>query len=635
MLGIFAVQDLLYFFPKSYKYRGAVKSISDLQIEEMASVIATPISAETVFRGKISITKVRVRDETGDIDCIFHNQPYVKNNLPVGVPFIFSGKVIKQGISNPEYDKENQGQDSIVPLYKFSGQKIIRKIMKDLLKNATPVENLPLFLREQLKLPTAEESFRNIHFPENEAMLSLAQRYFATEELIVLQLALYALRGNIKKSSTVNIIDTDISPIIDNIRFTLTCSQKKVLDEIVEDMRSGQVMYRLLQGDVGSGKTVIAIIAAYISAKNGYQTAIMVPTGILAAQHYESFSQILEPLGISVQLLTGSVKGQKIVHEDIKNGTTQVVVATHAAISDNVVFCNLGLVITDEQHRFGVRQREALAGKGRNPHVIVMSATPIPRTLALILYGDLDISTIDQLPAGRTAISTYHVNTSYRERIWSFLEKEAMAGQQSYIVCPAIESDELTSVTEYMDRLTQYYSKKNSSVKVAFLHGKMKENEKEEIMQSFKNGSFAVLVATTVVEVGVNLQNATVMVIEDAHRFGLSQLHQLRGRVGRGSAKSYCILISDTTGEEALSRIRAMIDHSDGFHLSQMDLQLRGPGEFFGMAQHGILNFKMASLQRDMDIVKAIQGCVADIYRDIESYPNLKSMVDKVIVKES
>lgn len=634
LLGIFSVQHLLYFFPKSYKTRADMKPIEYLQPEEEASIIATPTGAETIYRGRTSITKVCVQDKTGSIDCVFYNQPYVKNNLILGVSYIFSGKVTKQGkrciLSSPQYEKESAAEDSILPLYKFSSQKVIRKIIKDVLQNTKISEIIPTFLREQLGLESASTAFCDIHFPKNEAALIAAKKYLATEELLVFQLALYSLRGNIKKSSPIKITHSDITPILSSINFSLTNAQNKVLKEIISDMKSGQTMYRLLQGDVGSGKTIIAIIACYILLKNGYQAVLMVPTGILAAQHYESFTEILEPLGVNVQLLTGNMKGKRAVLENISSGNAQVIVATHAAISHNVSFHNLGLVITDEQHRFGVRQRQALENKGQSPHVIVMSATPIPRTLALILYGDLDISTIDQLPKGRTPINTYHVNTSYRERVWTFLEKEAVAGYQSYIVCPAIESEDLTSVTDYVEEIREYYRKKNSHLagRVAYLHGKM--DEKDDIMQAFKKGLYSVLIATTVVEVGVNLQNATVMVIEDAHRFGLSQLHQLRGRVGRGEAKSYCILVSDTKGEMALSRIRAMIDHSDGFHLSQMDLNLRGPGEFFGVAQHGILNLKVADLQRDMDIVRAVQDCVSDIYKHLDNYPELKYRVSDI-----
>lgn len=629
-LGVFTVEDLLYFFPKSYKSRETVKKIDDLQVGDIIAIVGVVVGKNTFTRGTRTITKIVIKDDTEKIEAIFFNQPYLYNSILYDTSYMFSGKVVEVNgeliLSNPEYEKEKDVKDDILPLYKFSSQKILRKIMKNLLEeiqlsNLEEHSYIPDFILYDLNINSSRKSFSDIHFPKNIKCLELAQKYFSIEELFVLQLALSALRKNIKKDSPVIIKETNVTDIINLLEFKLTKSQEHVIEEIKNDMQTGKVMYRLLQGDVGSGKTIVAAIAAYIAVKNGYQVAVMVPTSILASQHAESFFQILEPLGIKVELLTSTIKGKNRILDRILVGRTQVIIATHAAISESTIFNNLGLVITDEQHRFGVGQREALEQKGDLPHVLIMSATPIPRSLALILYGDLDISTIEQLPEGRQAIETYTVKTSYRHRIWNFIEDQADKNNQSYIVCPAIDSESITSVYAYVEELSNFYKSKNSliSKKIAIIHGKLKDDEKAYIMNQFKTGEKMILVATTVVEVGINLPTATVMVIEEAHRFGLSQLHQLRGRVGRSSLKSYCVLVSDTNNKLSKARLKAMVDNNDGFSLSSMDLELRGPGDFFGFAQSGFFNLNFSNL--DINIIKEFQKYTDNL--DFSKYPKL------------
>ena len=657
-LGIFTVEDLLYFFPKNYKSRATVKPIEALQPGDIAGVLARIVGKDQrqLHGGRTSggknlpntLTKIVIKDSTDTMDVVFFNQPYLYSALQYNTTYLFSGKVSEQGAEpvmvNPEYEREQDVSDDILPLYRFGSQKTLRKIIKTVLDAITTRKlDLPQSLPEQL-LQSAElrgldrfspsyTAFHAMHFPRDTREMELARQFFAVEELLVLQLALLSLRGNVKRRTPVVVGSLETHEFTVNLPFELTPPQSQVVSEIQADMSEGKAMYRLLQGDVGSGKTVVAAVAAYLVANSGYQVAVMVPTGILAMQHLHSFCEMFEPLGITVELLTSTVKGKAKLLGRIASGEVQIVIATHAAISEKTIFHNLGLVITDEQHRFGVMQREALQKKGDTPHVLVMSATPIPRSLALILYGDLDISVIDQLPAGRKPINTYTVTTSYRQRLWHFIAERAAANEQCYVVCPAIESDSLTSVYEYVQEMSSYYNSQdgNFANKIAIIHGKMKDDEKAQIMAQFKTGEKMVLVATTVIEVGVNLPTATVMVIEDAHRFGLSQLHQLRGRVGRGSLKSYCVLVSDTKNKVSKQRLNAMVESQDGFVLSKMDLELRGPGEFFGLSQSGFLNLAVANLSEDVKIIKELQGYADEIHRDLELYPRLASKIERAV----
>lgn len=632
-IGITTVEDLVYFFPKNYKYMEVTINIKDIKPQTVVCVVGVVSNCTTSFNGKLSITTIKITDITGSITCVFNNRPYLKNFFKPSTPYMIMGKVViynnKLIISNPKYEKESDVKDKILPVYKFEkvlqnkgdiesnrklhpSQKVIRQIIRYIIFNITIEEKLNITLRESLGLLSINTAIKEIHFPTSVKNQEMARQYFATEEILKLQQRLLNLRKSIKNQTSIKVQNICINDILNSLPFKLTESQLNVIKEIINDIKSSNVMYRLLQGDVGSGKTVIAIITSYILVKNGYQVAVMVPTSILATQHYNSFLELLKSFCICVQLLTSSVKNKDEVLDYVKYGKANVVVCTHAAIYESVVFNNLGLVITDEQHRFGVRQRMALQKKGDNPHVLVMSATPIPRSLALTIYGDLDISTINELPHGRQPISTYYVNTSYRKRVWDFIEKEAINGKASYIVCPAIDSNDITSVYDYEKKILNYYKSKNSPIteSIAILHGGMSEEEKEIVMNNLNIGKISVLISTTVVEVGVNIKHATIMVIEEAHRFGISQLHQLRGRIGRWSYKSYCILISDTDNCLSLSRLQAMVNNSDGFKLSNLDLKLRGPGDFFGTAQHGIINFKLANLQKDLNIISEVQRFV-------------------------
>ena len=640
-MGIFTVGDLLYHFPKNYKDRTNITPIRLVEPETTVNIRAVVKKVDLITRGQFKITIVRVKDHTGEMSCLWFNQPYIKNTFKFGQPYIFTGKAAmsqnQMVLNSPDYELEAELTDNILPIYKTKvGQKVTRKLMKQALEAAV-IESIPDKIRAHFELGLVKDALKKIHFPTSQEEMKESKRHLAIEELLVLQTALFSIKGKIKKpTSHLKMATLDISPILNTLPFELTQAQRTVLEESLMDLASGQVMYRLVQGDVGSGKTIIAVILAYVMAKNGYQVGVMVPTEILAVQHQASFSELLAPLGISVTLLTSKIKQKKQVLKDIAEGTAQVIVGTHALISKTAIFHRLGLVVTDEQHRFGVNQRASLVAKGNSPHSLVMSATPIPRTLALILYGDLDISVIDQMPAGRQVIDTYGVGKGYRERIWDFIEKEAVNGHQSYIVCGAIEENEqLMSVSEYMRDLEDYYARKGSVLKdkVGLIHGKMKEEKKQDMMAQFKAGELMVLVATTVIEVGINVPTATVMLIEDAHRFGLSQLHQLRGRVGRGAYKSYCILVSDSKGKVTKARLQAMTDHAGGFDIANLDLELRGPGDFFGTAQHGVLELKVANLYDDIEVIKPIQKYAKVICERLDYYPALADKVGKYILK--
>jgi len=465
----------------------------------------------------------------------------------------------------------------------------------------------------------------NIHFPEDDDSFFIARRRLVFEELFVLQTSLLKMKASVNQGKTGLVIEnTDAEKeIIKAIGFKLTNAQKKVIDEIKADFASGKVMNRLVQGDVGSGKTAVALITAFISIKEGFQSALMAPTEVLAKQHYYSFKSVFEQFGIKVVFLSGTMKKKEKTEalNAIENGNAQMIIGTHAVIQKGVVFKRLGFVVTDEQHRFGVNQRIMLSQKGDNPHVLVMTATPIPRTLALILYVDLDISIIDELPPGRHEIETRAVSTSYHKRIYTFIKKEIDKGRQAYVVCPSIEESEkreTEAVIEYAQKLMDDEFK---NYKVAVLHGKMKNDEKQIVMEDFSKGCIDVLVSTTVIEVGVNVPNATIMLIENSEMFGLSQLHQLRGRVGRGSQQSYCILVSDSKNKVTVERMKVMQKTSDGFVISETDLNLRGPGEFFGTRQHGLPMLKIANLYKDIDILKEAQVAAAKI---IEKDSDLK-----------
>ncbi|MBR2851478.1 MAG: ATP-dependent DNA helicase RecG, partial [Anaerotignum sp.] len=561
------------------------------------------------------------------VGVLWYNQPYMKNSLKIGEWYLFSGKLQKKygrkEILSPEVERigENFAGGRILPVYPASegiSQKMLRNLMEEALSRMSGGmrEELPLWLRKEYKLAERNFAIENIHFPKTEQGFYDARRRLVFEELFVLQTALFQLKNTLEDSGEGIVLKKKkaLQEAEALLPFALTNAQKRVLKEMEKDMTSGKIMNRLVQGDVGSGKTAVAMVAAYWAIQNGYQATIMAPTEVLANQHFEAFKTIFEPAGIKVVLLTGSLKAKekREALEQVKSGEAQMIVGTHAVIQKGVEYRKLGLAITDEQHRFGVRQRSTLADKGENVHTLVMTATPIPRTLALILYGDLDISIIDELPPGRQKIDTSAVDSRYHQRIYTFIQKHVKEGRQAYVICPMIEENEKLEVQNVLD-YTEELTKELPECRVACVHGKMKAKEKQEIMDGFAAGKIDVLVSTTVIEVGINVPNATIMLIENAERFGLAQLHQLRGRVGRGSEKSYCILVSDTKTKVAKERMKTMTESEDGFIISEKDLKLRGPGEFFGIRQHGLPELKIADLYKDMAILKEAQSAAAEL----------------------
>jgi ATP-dependent DNA helicase RecG len=563
------------------------------------------------------------------MDITWYNQPFMRNALKPG-KYVFSGEPSwfhgRMTMEQPEYEavtgKELLSGARIVPVYPLTegiSQKMMRMWQKEALDGLPPIEEtLPAGLLREYNLMNRDAAIRNIHYPESPAAFNSARRTLAFTELFNLQAALFRARGVVKKREGIRLDDIDISPFTERLGFTFTGAQSKVLAEIQADTCSGYMMNRLIQGDVGSGKTAVAMAAMYMTVKSGRQAALMAPTETLARQHYTYMKELFEPLGISVALLTGSLaaKTKNAVKKDLASGIVDIAVGTHALIVDNVSFAALGLTICDEQHRFGVRQRGALNEKGPAPHVLVMTATPIPRTLALILYGDLDISVIDELPPGRTPIKTNAVTSQYRQRIFNFIKNQTDEGRQAYIVCPVIEENErdLQSVKTYAAGFAAA-----TGLSPAILHGRLKQDEKNAVMEGFSSGDIPVLVATTVIEVGINVPNASIMLIENAERFGLAQLHQLRGRVGRGAAQSYCVLVTDAWNEITKKRMKAMTSTTDGFALSDLDLSIRGPGDFFGTRQHGLPEMRVANLYKDGDILKEAQAAARKYYREIET----------------
>jgi ATP-dependent DNA helicase RecG len=644
-LGINTVEDLLFYFPKDYENRSDILKIEDLKVGEKQTfrgyIAGSPREIKT---SKVIITKVPVKDGTGAVELVWYNQPYIKNNFKIGEEYIINGKLqFKYGqliVENPVLEKSedfklNTGR--IVPIYGLTEgltQNAIRKIMFNALHDY--VQEVEEFFDEEFLsekgLMDIKNALININFPQNEAYLEQAKYRFKYQELFLLQMALFLMKRSVKGKKGIKFERVELKPFLMGLPFKLTSAQIKVLKEIIADMNSHKVMNRLVQGDVGSGKTVVAACSMYIAAKNGYQVAMMAPTEILAKQHYHTLKELFRNTDIKIGLLSGSISpsNKKEVLEKIKNGDYDIVVGTHALIEDNVIFNNLGFCITDEQHRFGVRQRALLTQKGENPDVLVMTATPIPRTLALILYGDLDISIIDQLPPGRKKVKTYVISSSVRKKAYEFAMKEVKKGRQVYVVCPLIEESDKINAMSAEIVYREIYEDAFKEAKVGLLHGKMTDSDKEKVMEEFVNGKIDILVSTTVIEVGVNVPNATVMIVENAERFGLAQLHQLRGRVGRSEFQSYCILISYSNSDIAKKRLGVLAQTSDGFKIAEKDLEIRGPGEFLGLRQHGLPEFKIANIFEDIDVLKRVQKDVEELLEKdpkLENYPKLRSIL--------
>lgn len=641
-LGLYQVEDLLHYYPRAYEDRTVFKKILELKDGDTVCIRARAVAPlrENRIRKNLSICTLRVSDGTGFLELVWFNNRFIKNMIDISREYIFYGKVTfsgKRQMHNPlfELPDTNRVTGKILPVYSLCAgltSKIVNETVAQALSQAADFlpETLPEWLLKAHNLCSYSYAIRNIHFPKDEVALSLARRRLVFEELFLFQSALLYLRGNRTDAKSTPLTDTAcVKEFIATLPFPLTDAQSRVISEICTDLSGTTPMSRLVQGDVGCGKTVVAACAMYVCAKNGYTAAMMAPTEILASQHYESLVSLFAPFGIEVRLITGSMteKQRRMISEEINAGKVNIIVGTHALISEKTVLGDPALIITDEQHRFGVAQRKRLQEKGTHPHTLVMTATPIPRTLALILYGDLDISVIDALPPGRKKIDTFVVGESMRERINAFLKKEIDSGRQAYVVCPAVEPSEiqgLNDVTTHTEELKKLFGAEN----VAMLHGKMKPAEKEEIMGLFKNGAIQILVATSVIEVGVNVPNASVMVIENAARFGLSQLHQLRGRVGRGSDKAYCILFPGENVSPETPRMRTMKNSTDGFKIAEEDLKLRGPGEFFGSRQSGLVPFKIANLYCDTDILAETTACVKSL---MQADPTLKKTENQLI----
>lgn len=639
-LGIQTPYDLLFHIPRSY-----------LDFRNPEPVLSAPLDTPCVVEGCItrklpeqrirkglSVFKATATDGESDFTVVFYNNFYAFDALKVGETYRFAGKLtgtlLRREIHSPQYLRADCPvlMKPVYPLTNGLTNPMVQANMRQALEllRREPFDGLPSGIRRQYDLCTLPEALGVVHQPASEPILQEAKRRLAFDALLQLQLGMLMLRNRSRAQTAYTMDpDTDLTPFYASLPFAPTNAQKRSIAEICGDLCRTVPANRLLQGDVGSGKTAVAAAACYFTCKNGFQSALMAPTEILATQHYHTLEGFLSPLGIRVGLLTGSLpaKEKRRIRTALQAGELDVLVGTHALIQKDTVFPALGLVITDEQHRFGVGQRAALAQKGGTPHKLVMSATPIPRTLALIVYGDLDISVLDELPVGRLPIRTYAVTGKLRQRAHGFVRSRMDAGEQAYIVCPMIEEGEsdLLAVTSYAEQLR---AGAFAAYRVGLLHGKMKPAEKEQVMASFKAGELDLLVCTTVVEVGVDVPNATVMLIENSERFGLSQLHQLRGRVGRGSKQSHCILITDSTSEESRERLRVLSSTTDGFRIAEEDLKLRGPGDFFGSAQHGLPPVHLAELAEDMELVRQTQQAARDI---LEADPQLRDPVNHAL----
>ncbi len=646
-LGLFTLRDLLSHFPRDYEDRTNLCPVSALQPELSCCVSATVIEPvrHAYIREGMELFKTRAADETGAFSLTFFNAPYVKTALKQGETYIFYGKASGPPfeMTNPVFETEgNAGMVTgcILPRYRLCAG-LSRGLMVSAVRQALELclpelaELLPEPLRARWQLAYIRFAYQQIHFPESFEALDAARKRLVFEELLLLSLGLSRLKQKNTALSGAVFSQADLADFYAALPFAPTGAQKRAIEDAVADMTSGRLMNRLVQGDVGSGKTLVAAACAVCAARSGYQTALMAPTEILAEQHVQSLAPLFETLGVRPLLLTGGMtaKTKKSARQALAVGTVDVAIGTHALLSEEVVFARLGLTISDEQHRFGVAQRASLSAKGQNPHMLVMSATPIPRTLALIVHGDLDVSLIDELPPGRQPVDTFVVDEEMRPRIVKFTRRLVIEGRQVYIVCPLVEEGEsdLHAAEKYTKNLRE---KIFPDLRVGMVHGRMKAKAKEAVMRAFAAGELDILVATTVIEVGVNVPNACLMVVENAERFGLSQLHQLRGRVGRGAHKSYCVLFSGSRAEPTLTRLSAMRETNDGFEIARRDLALRGPGDFFGSRQHGLPQLKIADLSTDAQVLPMAHEAAREILKEdpqLTAYPGLRREVERLM----
>lgn len=646
-VGIRTIDDLLHYYPRGYDTYGEPKAIGELSEDETGTVEGFLKSgAAGVHVNGLSIVQATISDMTGKLRLVWYHMPYLKNTLRPDSHFIFRGRVIrkKNGLTmeQPQMFKPEAYEEllsSMRPVYaqtKGLGNKMITSAVEQALAFRTLERDyLPAGLRIANELAEYNFAIEHIHFPSNEEELKFARKRLVYDEFFFFLLAVRHLkekRQNVQSPFHMEKQD-ECRKLLADLPYRLTNAQLRTLEEVLKDLKSGSVMNRLIQGDVGSGKTIIAVLALLAACENGYQGALMVPTEVLARQHFESVTELFEKHGVDkkVILLTGSMtaKEKRIVYEKVVSHEADIIIGTHALIQEKIVYDNLALVITDEQHRFGVAQREMFGNKGQMPHVLVMSATPIPRTLAIILYGDLDISVIDELPANRLPIKNCVVDKSYRPRAYRFIENEVKNGRQAYVICPMVEESEMIDAENVLD-YTKILRQNLPGIRVEYLHGKMKGKEKNKIMEEFAAGKIQVLVSTTVIEVGVNVPNATVMMIENAERFGLAQLHQLRGRVGRGDKQSYCIMVNASGNKEKNRRLDVLNKSNDGFYIASEDLKLRGPGDIFGIRQSGDLEFQLADIYTDAVTLKKVSE---DVNRLLEQDENLEQEENQELKK--
>lgn len=623
-LGVEKIEDLLHYYPRDYDTFKAPAPVSELLPETIAAVEGTLTKTADVMKfNHLQVVSASIRDISGILKLTWYNMPFLRSTLKAGEHFIFRGRVVKKRgvliMEQPEIYSPKKYQElihSMQPVYgqtKGLGNKLIVKAVAQCLK-AREMERdyLPEGMRRKFELSEYNFALEHIHFPKDEAELLFSRKRLVFDEFLMFLLSVRFLKEKKedKKSNYLMELKKEALDLKENLPYSLTAAQERVLKEVYSDLSGGRIMNRLIQGDVGSGKTIIAILALLQAAYNGYQGALMVPTEVLAKQHLESMEELFHTYGIEKKavLLTGSMtaKEKRLAYAAIEQHEADIIVGTHALIQEKVVYDKLALVITDEQHRFGVGQRENLGNKGEEPHVMVMSATPIPRTLAIIIYGDLDISIIDELPANRKPIKNCVVDKNYREKAYQFIKKEVEAGRQAYIICPMVEDSEMIEAENVLDYTKSLREQLPSSIRVEYLHGKMKSKDKSAVMERFAVREIDVLVSTTVIEVGINVPNATVIMIENAERFGLAQLHQLRGRVGRGKEQSYCIMVNCSGEEGTQKRLEILNKSNDGFFIASEDLKLRGPGDIFGIRQSGDLEFKLADIFTDADLLKTV-----------------------------